>query len=195
MTTKDLAKSSKGFFTIGHSTRPLEEFINLLKENGITFLVDVRTMPRSRKNPQFNTENLEVELPKAGIDYRPIHSLSGFRQKSKTVDPEVNGYWQNQSFHNYADYAMTEEFASGLTDVLDIGQEHLTALMCAEVLWWRCHRRIIADYLLCAGAKVFHIIDEHKPKAATLPTIIKKKRSGALTYPKQTTPLDKLDIF
>ena len=119
-------------------------------------------MPRSRKNPQFNTENLEAQLPKAGIDYRAIHSLSGFRRKSKTVDPQVNGYWKNQSFHNYADYAMTEEFAAGLTEVLEIGQEHLTALMCAEVLWWRCHRRIIADYLLSAGARVFHIIDEHK---------------------------------
>ena len=171
------------FLTIGHSNRPLAVFTDILQETGVTDLVDVRTVPKSRANPQFWGTNLEIELPKVGIAYRRIEGLGGLRGKSKTVPPEVNGFWQNQSFHNYADWALGEIFQIGLIQLTALrvnGQ--LPAVMCAEVLWWRCHRRIIADYLLTRGHRVGHVFDAgHVDPASLTPAAVVD--GPVITYP------------
>ena len=135
------------FFTIGHSTRSIAEFVELLGEAKIQFVVDVRTVPRSRTNPQFNRDMLPITLSEFAMDYEHIAQLGGLRTKSTTVPPSVNAFWQNASFHNYADYAMSDDFKSGLMRLRELGHAKRTAMMCAEAVWWRCHRRIITDYL------------------------------------------------
>ena len=183
MLTNTLAKQANPFYTIGHSNRTQEEFIALLLKNGVTAVVDVRTMARSRANPQFNAEELQAALPAVGMKYYRMEALAGFRKKRRDLDPDVNGYWENQSFHNYADYALTLEFESGLLDLIALGKTETCAIMCAEAVWWRCHRRIITDYLLTAGATVFHIIDEKPPKPAERNPAATPLESGGLVYP------------
>lgn len=174
---------SHPFFTIGHSTRPITEFIELLREAGIELLIDIRTVPRSRRNPQFNAEALAKALGDHQIGYHRTAALGGLRGKSRNVPPDVNAFWTNESFHNYADYAMTEPFRSGLAELRELGCEKRCALMCAEALWWRCHRRIVADYLLAAGETVFHILRAgHVEKAAMTPSA-QLGPNGVLTYP------------
>ena len=185
MYTASTAKSTKSFYSIGHSNRQQSDFIELLRKNKITVLVDVRTMPRSRANPQFNTDVLSEALNEVGIKYVRYESLAGFRKKRNDIDPDVNGFWENQSFHNYADYALTPEFESGLLDLIDLGKKETVAMMCAEVVWWRCHRRIITDYLLAGGARVYHIIDKSPAKPAVRNKAAKKVRNGGLVYPLQ----------
>jgi uncharacterized protein (DUF488 family) len=146
-------------------------------------VVDVRTMPRSRKNPQYNTDVLPGALAAHGLGYRHIAALGGLRARTKTVPPEVNAFWQNRSFHNYADYAMSEAFRRGLDELLEIGGESPCAIMCAEGLWWRCHRRIIADYLLAAGKPVSHILPDGKVAAAELTEAARRAPDGVLSYP------------
>ena len=182
MLTGTTGKQANRFYSIGHSTRAQSEFIELLKQNGVTCLVDVRTMPRSRHNPQFNQDVLEVALNNADIKYMRFESLAGFRGKRRDIDSNVNGFWQNQSFHNYADYALTGEFETGLLNLVEIGEKETCAMMCAEVVWWRCHRRIITDYLLAIGAKVYHIIDDNEPKIAKRTPAAKKLKNGGLVY-------------
>jgi uncharacterized protein (DUF488 family) len=147
------------FFTIGHSTRPIAEFVELLRESEIQLVVDVRTVPRSRTNPQFNRDVLPITLAEFGIDYEHIAQLGGLRAKSATVPPSVNAFWQNYSFHNYADYAMSDEFESGLMRLRELGHAKQTAIMCAEAVWWRCHRRIIADYCSLAEMRCSTLSD------------------------------------
>ena len=183
MITNTLAAQTHPFYSIGHSTRTQETFIALLQQNGVSALADVRTMPRSRANPQFNMEELESILPAAGVKYVRMEALAGFRKKRRDLDPVVNGYWQNQSFHNYADYALTPEFEAGLLALIELGKTETCAFMCAEAVWWRCHRRIIADYLLTAGARVFHIIDEKPPKPAERNPAATPVEGGGLVYP------------
>ncbi len=156
------------FFTIGHSTRRLEEFTGLLVPNGVSLLVDVRTVPRSRTNPQYNADALPASLAASGIGYEHIASLGGLRGRRRDVPPGVNGYWENQSFHNYADYAMGAEFRAGLGRLIALGGERRCAIMCAESVWWRCHRRIITDYLLARGLDVFHIVSSDVPEPAKM---------------------------
>ena len=146
------------FFTIGHSTRSLDEFIGLLRDAEIVLLVDVRTIPRSRTNPQFNTDTLPGALTPAGIDYEHIAALGGLRCKKRSAAPDVNAFWTNKSFHNYADYALSDRFRAGLEHLRDEGHRRRCAIMCSEAVWWRCHRRIIADYLIGTGETVFHIM-------------------------------------
>ena len=117
-------------------------------------------MPRSRTNPQYNEDVLGDELRPWQIGYERIAGLGGLRGKSKTVPPEVNAFWQNQSFHNYADYALSPEFERGLEELEKVAAERPTAIMCAEAVWWRCHRRIIADYLLTDGREVLHLMGQ-----------------------------------
>jgi uncharacterized protein (DUF488 family) len=148
------------FFTIGHSTQPVDAFIDRLRSAGAGFVVDVRTMPRSRTNPQFNADVLPVALHSAGIGYEHIAALGGLRSRRRDVDSSANAFWQNASFHNYADYAMGDEFHAGLAHLRAIGHETPCTIMCAEAVWWRCHRRIIADYLLAAGEDVRHIMPD-----------------------------------
>jgi uncharacterized protein (DUF488 family) len=155
-------------FTIGHATRSLEELVALLRANEVDFLVDVRTVPRSRTNPQFNKDVMPASLEPYGLAYRHIAALGGLRGRKADVPPQVNGYWENQSFHNYADYAMTPEFARGLDELLALGDERRCAIMCAETVWWRCHRRIITDYLLARGVDVFHIVSSDVPEPAKI---------------------------
>lgn len=136
------------FTTIGHSNRSLDEFIGMLREAEIGLLVDVRTFPRSRTTPAFNIDLLPNDLAAVQIGYRHCPALGGRRPKQGGVDSDLNALWRVQSFHNYADYALGEEFAGAFQKLLLLGQEKRLALMCSEAVWWRCHRRIITDYLL-----------------------------------------------
>lgn len=155
-------------YTIGHSTHPLEEFIGILKNHNIEYLVDVRTIPRSRTNPQFNKDSLPAALKDHGISYKHIAELGGLRSKRKASEESPNTFWQNKSFRNYADYAMTESFRRGLEELKEIAARNRCAIMCAEAVWWRCHRRIIADYLIAENYPVFHIMTAHKAEPAKM---------------------------
>ncbi|WP_088673525.1 DUF488 domain-containing protein [Rhizobium sp. R339] len=148
-------------FTIGHSTRTIAEFVNLLRCGAVELVIDVRRMPRSRANPQYNEDVLGSELAPYQIAYARIAELGGLRKKSG-IPEEANGFWTNRSFHNYADYALSPEFRAGLLQLLAISAKRRTAIMCAESVWWRCHRRIIADYLIDAGRPVFHLMGRTK---------------------------------
>src|SRR5215468_3007117 len=136
------------FHTIGHGTRPLADLVALLQSAGVTLLVDVRTVPRSRTNPQYNHDVLPGSLVPFGIGYEHIAALGGLRGRVREVPPETNAFWENESFHNYADHAMGAPFRDGLSHLRALGRERRCAIMCAETVWWRCHRRIITDYLL-----------------------------------------------
>ena len=146
-------------------------------------LVDVRTMPRSRANAQFNADVLPAALAAAGIGYEHVSALGGLRSRRREVPQEVNAFWENASFHNYADYAMSDAFAEGLAHLRELGAKAPTAAMCAEALWWRCHRRIITDYLLAAGEEVKHIMADGKITDAKL-TPAAHATGGMLTYPR-----------
>ena len=169
-------------FTIGHSTRTISDFAEILRGERVAKVIDVRTVPRSRTNPQYNFDVLADELRPWQIGYGRISELGGLRGRSKTVPPEVNGYWENQSFHNYADYALSDEFESALEQLMATAAEQRTAIMCAEAVWWRCHRRIIADYLLLRGRSVIHLMGEGRTEPARI-TPAAREREGRLVYP------------
>jgi uncharacterized protein (DUF488 family) len=171
------------FFTIGHSTRSVGEFVDLLKLQGVKLIVDVRTIPRSRTNPQYNGAKLARALSEFEIDYEHIPELGGLRGRKRDVPADVNSFWKNQSFHNYADYAMSDEFRSGLARLRELGHGTRSAIMCAEAVWWRCHRRIIADYLIAAGETVFHIMATNHLAPASLTPAAVPTAGGTLTYP------------
>jgi uncharacterized protein (DUF488 family) len=171
------------FFTIGHSTRTIDEFLDLLRDAEVRVLVDVRTIRRSRANPQFNMDALAEALVGSRIAYEHIAALGGRRGRNPEVPEEVNAFWRNRSFHNYADYAMGEDFASGLRRLRELGRASPCATMCAEAVWWRCHRRIIADYLMAAGETVFHIMGRHRIEPAHMTVAARVGPTGALTYP------------
>lgn len=143
-------------WTIGHSTRSLDDFIAALDAHSIEAIVDVRRFPGSRRLPQFNSDALARDLARHRIEYRSIPALGGRRRSS---DRSPDSAWQNPAFRAYAEYAMTEEFADGLFELTTIAGGLGTAIMCAEILWWRCHRRIIADVLTSIGVEVEHIRD------------------------------------
>jgi len=170
------------FFTIGHSTRPASEFVDLLKNARVELVADVRTVPRSRTNPQYACEVLAETLARSGIGYEHIAPLGGLRAKSKDVSSDVNAFWQNQSFHNYADYALSRPFRCGLARLRAVGHEQRCAIMCAEAVWWRCHRRIIADYLIAAGETVFHILGADRIEPARMTEAAKPGPDGSLFY-------------
>ncbi len=156
------------FFTIGHSTRSTKEFAALLQQSEIRYLVDVRTVPRSRTNPQFNPHPLAESLAPYQIGYQHIAALGGLRGRQKPADESANALWRNQSFRNYADYTQSDAFREGLGQLIELGTTGRAAIMCAEAVWWRCHRRIIADYLLTRGFSVFHIMGPDSVPPATL---------------------------
>jgi uncharacterized protein (DUF488 family) len=174
------------FFTIGHSTRPTEEFVALLADADVKLVVDVRTVPRSRTNPQFNRDALPASLALQGVTYQHFAALGGLRKKQPDVSPEVNAFWENASFHNYADYAMSEEFRLSLVKLRDLGHKTRLSVMCAESLWWRCHRRIITDWLIAAGEEVFHILAPGHMEQAHLTAAARVGPEGTLTYPKDS---------
>jgi len=142
--------------TIGHSNRSIEDFISLLRQNGIECLLDIRTVPKSRHNPQFGQDQLAVSLADAGIEYRYLPGLGGLRKARKD---SPNAGWHNMSFRGYADYMQTEAFAANVEAVAELGRTKSCALMCAEAVPWRCHRSLVGDALLVRGVRVDDIID------------------------------------
>jgi uncharacterized protein (DUF488 family) len=175
------------FFTIGHSTRPIDEFVGLLRYAEVRHVVDVRTVPRSRTNPQYNDDVLPVSLREFQIGYTLVAALGGLRGRQCDVPETVNAFWQNQSFHNYADYALSKSFRLGLNTLRDLGHVSRCAIMCAEAVWWRCHRRIITDYLIAQGEAVFHILGHNRIEPAHITDAARPTSGGALTYPADLT--------
>jgi len=155
-------------FTIGHSTRSIEDFIAALKAAGVGMVADIRRFPKSRRFPHFNGENLGPALATAGIGYRHFSELGGRRGKRADGQVSANTLWRQEPFRNYADYAETAEFRAAFDRLGALAREHAVAIMCAEAVWWQCHRRIVADYLLAAGFPVEHIFDAKKREPATL---------------------------
>ena len=167
-------------YTIGHSTRPIEEFIELLKQHDITQLVDIRTVPGSRHNPQYGQEALEESMPKAGLSYVYMKGLGGLRPKAKV---SVSAGWHNESFRNYADYMQTAGFEEGLAKLLEITKGGVTAIMCAEAVPWRCHRSLVSDALLIRRISVCEIIGKgsiHEHKLTTFAVV----NGTNIAYPK-----------
>jgi len=140
----------------------VSELIGLLKEAGVERLVDVRSVPRSRANPQFNADALPAPLAASGIGYTHLAALGGLRHHPKEAPPSPNTLWRNDAFRNYADYAMSPAFQVGLDQLCGLARDERCAIMCAEAVWWRCHRRIVADYLLARGVAVTHIMGPAK---------------------------------
>ncbi|NML31712.1 DUF488 domain-containing protein [Paraburkholderia antibiotica] len=175
----------RAFYTIGHSTRSLQDFVALLKGEQIAMLVDVRSIPRSRTNPQFNCDTLPASLAPEHIDYVHLAALGGRRSKRKDDTPSPNGYWTHPAFRNYADYAMSDAFREGFAQLLTLGQRQRCAIMCSEAVWWRCHRRIITDYLLMHRETVLHILDAHHTNPATMTPGAQPQSDGTLIYPAQ----------
>ena len=171
------------FFTIGHSRRSVPDLVDLLRRAEVRLLVDVRTLPRSRANPQFNREVLASSLAREEIGYEHMAALGGLRGKQRRAAVPPNTYWENDSFRNYADYALTDGFRDGLDRLRELGRDRRVAIMCAEAVWWRCHRRIIADYLLAAGEAVFHILGPRKIEQATMTPAARGAPGGGLVYP------------
>jgi uncharacterized protein (DUF488 family) len=169
-------------WTIGHSTRPIDEFIALLKAHGIQRLVDVRTIPRSRHNPQFDTETLAKSLKKAKLTYVHVPQLGGLRKAKKD---SINDGWKNTSFRGYADYMQTEEFWRALEELMADSRLQPTAIMCAEAVPWRCHRSLIADALLFKGWTVRHIMSKTKTDEHAL-TSFAAIEQDRITYPAAT---------
>ena len=173
------------FFTVGHSTRSVAELVELLDSVEVRIVVDVRTVPRSLRNPQFNRDTLPDTLAAAQFGYEHLRALGGLRGKTAGVPTAVNAFWTNQSFHNYADYAMGEAWREGFLRLLEIGRNQRCAIMCAEAVWWRCHRRIITDYLLSEGESVFHILELNNVVRAQLTPTARRGADGTLTYPER----------
>jgi len=188
---------SNSLWTVGHSTRPIDEFIGLLHAHGIQLLVDVRTVPKSRYNPQFNRDQLALSLKTAGVTYAHMPSLGGLRKPKKD---SINTGWRNDSFRGYADYMQTGEFQRAIEELMAYGtgiktpvspahagraETHpsRTAVMCAEAVPWRCHRSLIADALVSRGCEVRHIMSETKADEHRLTSFARVEREY-ITYPK-----------
>ena len=176
--------------TVGHSTHPIEEFISILEAHGIHRLVDVRTIPKSRRNPQFNRESLSASLPKVGIDYFHLPGLGGLRHTRKD---SINTGWRNASFRGYADYMQTAEFAENLNHLIELAAQVPTAIMCAEAVPWRCHRSLIADALVARGIAVMEILSAGKSRPHVL-TAFARVEGQQVTYPAAASSLD-LPLF
>ncbi len=167
-------------FTIGHSTRPIDEFLDLLRAHAIRQLLDIRTIPKSRRNPQFNTDSLAASLASAGIGYLHMKDLGGLRHPARD---SINLGWRNASFRGYADYMQTPAFAEALDRAIQLAKETSPAvLMCAEAVPWRCHRSLVADALVVRGIRVLEIISAAEAKEHAL-TPFAHVRGNRITYP------------
>jgi uncharacterized protein (DUF488 family) len=182
---QDVAWPPGTIFTVGHSTLPIERFLALLAAYGIEQLADVRTIPRSRRNPQFNADALRSSLQAAGIVYVPLGELGGLR-KPRADSPNLG--WRNESFRGYADYMQTDEFASGLERLVELAAERRLGVMCAEAVPWRCHRSLVADALAVRGVRVVEILGETSYRDHAL-TPFARVRGTTVTYP---PPQDRL---
>ncbi|MBE0704013.1 MAG: DUF488 domain-containing protein [Afipia sp.] len=174
------------FFTVGHSNRSFEAFVELLKLPQVQRVVDVRKMPMSRANPQFNKDTLSGALAECQVSYEHIATLGGYRGKAVDLPPEVNGFWENRSFRNYADYSLSEPFRKGLERLIDEGRKWRCAIMCSEAVWWRCHRRLIADNLIARDEAVFHILGNNRIETARLTSGAVVRTDKTVIYPKMT---------
>jgi uncharacterized protein (DUF488 family) len=166
--------------TIGHSNHPLDRFLALLVQHGVEALVDIRRFPGSRKHPHFHRDNLAAALPKSGVEYHWLEALGGRRHKQREESPNVG--LENRGFRNYADYMLSDEFREGVENLLEIARQKRTALMCAEGLFWQCHRRLVSDFLVANGVTVQHIMPggELRPHKLTGGAVIE---GGRVTYP------------
>lgn len=169
-------------YTIGHSTLSADAFVDRLKSFEIQTLVDVRSMPGSRRWPQFDRESLEIELPRSGIAYVWLKALGGRRSKG-LGENSPNTAWDHPSFRNYADYMLTPSFRQGIEDLLEIARISRTAIMCAEALYWRCHRRLISDFLVAHGISVNHVMSAGKSRPHVLAPEACLRPDGTLIYP------------
>ena len=183
-------KRSPIVLTIGHSTRPLDEFIALLKAHGVTLVVDVRTIPRSRHNPQFNHESLPESLKQVGVGYIHMPGLGGLRHAKAN---SLNGGWRNASFRGYADYMQTPEFEKQIEELIQLAKEHRIALMCAEAVPWRCHRSLIGDALTVRGIRTEDIMSLKQCRLHTL-TPFAHVRGSTVTYPAENSSPPKKGI-
>lgn len=170
----------RAIFTVGHSTRSIEEFIALLEAHGIEAVVDVRTVPRSRRNPQFNRETLPQSLQAADIGYEHVAALGGFRRPSPL---STNAGWRNASFRGYADYMQTTAFAAAIENLAERAESQRLAVMCAEAVPWRCHRSLIADALLVRGVQVEEIISATRTQPHAM-TSFARVEGTTITYPR-----------
>ncbi len=178
----DAEHATPRVFTIGHSTRAFDEVLSMLRANGVRELVDVRSFPSSRKFPQWNQEAIEYALP-ADIGYKWLRDLGGRRHTpAGVVSP--NGGWRVKAFRDYADYMATEEFRSGLAELLQVANESVPAIMCSEAVPWRCHRRLITDALIVAGIEVFDIMSVSSTRRAEM-TVFARVEDAKITYPVQ----------
>jgi uncharacterized protein (DUF488 family) len=171
--------------TIGHSTRTIEEFISLLQAHSVSRIVDVRTVPRSRHNPQFNKDSLPVSLEKVGLSYVHLPGLGGLRHAKPD---SINMGWRNTSFRGYADYMQTPEFEDSLEELIELANHDRLALMCAEAVPWRCHRSLIGDALLARGIQVQDIMSPTRAQVHTL-TSFAEVRGERVTYPVEHSQL------
>lgn len=171
------------FSTVGHSNRSFEVFRSILQSARVEVVADVRSFPRSRSNPTFNTDSLPDRLAEQQIGYTHMPALGGRRNRRPEVPDEVNAGWKNQSFHNYADYALSGEFADAFAELVALGRKRHVAIMCAEAVWWRCHRRIVADHLICAGHQVLHLMGEGQEVPARTTPIARCAKDGSVVYP------------
>jgi uncharacterized protein (DUF488 family) len=175
--------------TIGHSTHPIEEFIAMLQAHGILRLVDVRTIPKSRHNPQFERDALALSLASTGIEYTHLPGLGGLRHPHKD---SINTGWRNASFRGYADYMQTPDFAANLERLIELASERPTAIMCAEAVPWRCHRSLIADSLSVRGIDVQEILSATKTQPHSL-TPFARVQGHQVTYPGQPAQISLLE--
>ncbi len=175
------ARETLTIYTVGHSTHSIEEFADIVRAHGVTCIVDVRTIPKSRHNPQFNRDALEKSLEAAGIGYRHLPGLGGLRHARKD---SINAGWKNASFRGFADYMQTEDFDRSLTELRELAKQQRTAIMCAEAVPWRCHRSLIGDALLARGIVVMDIMSARSAKEHRL-TPFAAVSGGTITYPKK----------
>jgi hypothetical protein len=169
--------------TLGHSNHSWGEFLAIVQAWNVQHIIDVRSFPGSRAHPHFNQDSLQTSLQAAGIAYTHAPALGGRRSKLPGAAPAENAGWQHAAFHNFADYARTQPFLVALADLADLASAQRCALMCSEAVWWRCHRRIITDYLLQRGWSVRHILTATSAKPATLTPFARPHPDGTITYP------------
>jgi uncharacterized protein (DUF488 family) len=171
-------------FTIGHSTHPLDRFLALLAQQNIEALLDVRRFPGSRKHPHFNRDNFAPALQKAGVEYHWLEALGGRRPKQRDESPNLG--LESRGFRNYADYMLTAEFQEGVARLLEVARQKRTAIMCAEGLFWRCHRRLVSDLLTAIGVRVQHMMPtgDVRPHQLTNGAVVE---GGRVTYPGATS--------
>jgi uncharacterized protein (DUF488 family) len=169
-------------YTVGHSNHTLEAFLRILQSAAIARVIDIRKFPRSRTNPQFNTDTLPAALAAAGMAYGHLAALGGRRSKAKQAASRNEG-WRVQAFRNYADYAESPEFEAGLNELLELSRKQTCVIMCAEAVWWRCHRRIVTDHVLARGVPVVHLLSATSHEPATLTPFAVVGARGRVRYP------------